>query len=88
MTADVTWEDRWEHSECSASGEALFPDEDSPAAGHDGCPEPGDVGWYGQWECICGAGGDGEWEDGDRAASGHECDDENKLDDEVEETAA
>ncbi|MFI6360718.1 hypothetical protein ACIBJF_51370 [Streptomyces sp. NPDC050743] len=88
MTADVMWDARWEHSECGASGEALFPDEDSPASGHDDCPEPGEVGWYGQWECICGAGGDGECEDGDRATSGHECNTDDELDDEVEETAA
>ncbi|MFI5688425.1 hypothetical protein [Streptomyces sp. NPDC051636] len=75
MTADVTWEARWEHSECGASGEALFPDEHAPDSGHYDCPEPGEIGWYGQWECICGAG---DWEDGDTADSGHECDDEDE----------
>ncbi|MFJ2007962.1 hypothetical protein [Streptomyces chartreusis] len=88
MTADVMWEARWEHSECGAWGEALFPDEDAPDSGHHDCPEPGEISWYGQWECLCGAGGDGDWEDGDTADSAHECDSEDELDDEVEEAAA
>jgi hypothetical protein len=88
VTADVTWEARWEHSECGASGEALFPDEHAPDSGHYDCPEPGEIGWYGQWECICGAEGDGNWEDGDTADSAHECADEDDLSNEAEETAA
>ncbi|MGX1025422.1 hypothetical protein RKD37_000140 [Streptomyces ambofaciens] len=79
MTGDVTWEARWEHSECGAYGEALFSDADAPESGHYDCPEPGTVGWYGQWECICGASGDGDWEDGDTADSHHECHDTDEV---------
>lgn len=88
---EVVWEARWEHSECGPSGEALFDDEVSPESGHIDCPEPGEVGWYGQWECLCGAGGDGDWEDGDPAVSHHECAEDEfagQGDNEVEETAA
>jgi hypothetical protein len=92
VIAEVVSEARWEHSECGASGEALFDDEISPDAGHEGRGKPGVVGWYGQCECLCGAGGDGEWEDGDPAASSHECDNGGEFaeqgDDEVEEVAA
>ncbi|WP_316779560.1 hypothetical protein [Streptomyces sasae] len=79
MTADVTWEARWEHSECGVSGEALFPDEHAPDSRHYDCSEPGEIDWCGQWECFCGAEGDGDWEDGDT---------EDESDDEVEEMAA
>ncbi|MGW4784912.1 hypothetical protein [Streptomyces sp. NPDC004230] len=81
---EVVWDGRWEHSECGASGEALFDDETSPQSGHE---ESGEIGWYGQWYCHgCGAEGDDEWEDGDPASSGHECD-EDELD-EIEGAAA
>ncbi|MFC7831089.1 hypothetical protein [Streptomyces sp. NPDC057375] len=73
MTGDVTWDARWEHSGCGAYGEALFFDTEAPESGHFDCPEPGTAGWYGQWECTCGASGDGDWEDGDTADSRHEC---------------
>ena len=48
MTGDVTWEARWEHSECGTYGEALLFGAHAPESGHYDCPESGTVGWTGR----------------------------------------
>ncbi|WP_351233249.1 hypothetical protein [Streptomyces sp. NPDC002133] len=76
--AEVVWGGRWEHSECGASGEAVWDDEDTPSSGHDGGHD-GEVTWSAEWHCHgCGASGDDQFDDETTAYSDHECADDDE----------